>query len=267
MSMPRFATMLANGMKARGHDVDYWKAKPVFSVFSKKELLQKWLGYIDQYLIFSVQIRIRLKKISGDTLFVFTDHALGPYIPMFKEKPHVIHCHDFLAQKSAAGRISENPTSWTGKLYQAYIHRGYSKGRNFISVSEKTKADLSKFVQEGVVRSDVVYNGLNPAFRPLEAYSVRPEIGATIDADVSSGFLLHVGGNQWYKNRTGVIQIYNAWRKISKLQIPLLMIGSKANLRLKAFYEASPYRSDIHLLDGVDDEFVRKAYARSEEHT
>lgn len=250
--------MLSDGMVKRGHKIRICTAEPKFY---KLPFFKKWMGYIDQYVLFPRKISRLLNYTGNDTLFVFADHALGPWVPWVSDRPHVIHCHDFLAQKSALGRIFENKTSWTGKLYQAYIHKGYSRGSNFISVSEKTKADLSEFLQEEPFRSDVVYNGLNPAFRPLESAPTRAEIGTLIHRDVSSGFLLHVGGNQWYKNRIGLLKIYNAWRKISDLQLPILLVGPKASPQLQTSWEASPYRSDILLMADMDDDFVRKAYA------
>lgn len=257
-SMPRFAKMLGDGMLTRGHYIEYFTAKPIFY---KLPFMKKWMGYIDQYLLFRFFINRKLKAYSKDTLFVFTDHALGPWIPFVASKPHVIHCHDFMAQESATGAIAENPTGWSGRIYQNYIRRGYSEGRNFIAVSEKTKIDLQKFLSKTGVRIEMVYNGLSPSFRPGNAIAIRQEISMAIGAEIPSGYLLHVGGNQWYKNRKGVIEIYNAWRNISNIQLPLFLVGPKANSNLQASCDSSPYRSDIYLLSGKDDEFVRKAYA------
>ena len=54
-------------------------------------------------------------------------------------------------------------------------------------------------------------------------------------------YILHVGGNQFYKNRMGVIEIYDQWRKISEKKIPLLLIGEAPELSLKSRYQESPY--------------------------
>src|SRR5690554_2079868 len=81
-SMPRFARMLAEGMKERGHNVEIWMPKPVLHSLPTPAILKKWMGYIDQYIIFPSQIKKRLDAYPPDTLFVFTDHALGPWIPL-----------------------------------------------------------------------------------------------------------------------------------------------------------------------------------------
>ncbi len=261
-SMPRFAMMLAEGMKARGHKIELWSPEARFNKLPVPAFFKKWLGYIDQYIIFPAEVRKRLKETSKDTLFVFTDQALGPWIPLVADRPHVIHCHDFLAQKSALGQIPQNQTSWSGKHYQAFIYRGYSKGKNFISVSEKTRADLADFLPGKPNLSEMVYNGLNQSFTPLDVEAARKALADTTGILLEKGYLLHVGGNQWYKNRKGVIEIYNAWRNAQpEVVLPLLLIGYPPNDALKQMYEASPYKDDIYFLTGLKDEVVRMAYA------
>ncbi len=260
-SMPRFAHLLLDGMRQRGHKVELWHPTPQFHSLAVAKSMKKWLGYIDQYVMFPYVVRNRLKECSPDTLFIFTDHALGPWVPLVAHRPHVIHCHDFLAQRSAKGEIVENQTSWTGRRYQSYIRHGYSQGKNFISVSNKTKQDLHDFIKVDPLVSEVVYNGLNQIYKPLDIYKARKSLLHKVGLDLSSGYLLHVGGNQWYKNRVGIIEIYNAWRKVSELSLPILFIGEKPNSALLQRYYQSPYKQDIHFIESFDDESVRFAYA------
>jgi hypothetical protein len=165
-SMPRFAHMLADGMRARGHEVAMWAPQAKLVNLPAPRALKKWLGYLDQYVLFPMQVRKRLRQCSPATIFVFTDQALGPWVPLLTDQARVVHCHDFLAQRSVLGEIPENPGSWTGYQYQAYIRRGYAQGMHFISVSERTKADLHRFLPVAPISSEVVYNGLNQALRP-----------------------------------------------------------------------------------------------------
>jgi glycosyltransferase involved in cell wall biosynthesis len=260
-SIPRFTRMLAEGMKARGHEVEVRIPRAQFARLPAPNMLRKWLGYIDQYLIFPNEIRDRLKKDPLDTLYVFTDHALGPWVPLVSHRPHVIHCHDFLAQRSALGEIAENPTSWTGRRYQAYIRQGYSQGSAFISVSQTTREDLHRFLPSTPVCSEVVYNGLNQNFAPHNGDEVRDILKTDLGFDTTMGYLLHVGGNQWYKNRQGVIELYDAWRTASSQELPLVLIGEKPNEGLINKWQLSPFREDIHWLSATSDETLRLAYA------
>lgn len=259
--MPRFAKMLADGMEKRGHQIEIWSPTPQFYNLPFPKAFKKWLGYADQYLVFPTRVRKRLKTVKPNSLFVLTDHALGPWLPSVVNRPHVVHCHDFLAQQSALGLIPENPTSWTGKQYQTYIRQGYSKGKNFISVSYKTQQDLHSFINSSTIKSEVVYNGLNPAFNPEDTKYARIEISNKTKLNLEKGYLLHVGGNQWYKNRLGVIEIYDAWRNVSKTPLPLLLVGELPNEKLNARINQSNYQSEIHCFNKIEDNLINAAYS------
>ncbi|WP_207429625.1 glycosyltransferase [Pedobacter sp. SYSU D00535] len=260
-SMPRYASWLARGMREKGHQVELWAPQPQFFRTSLPQKLKKWAGYLDQYIIFPNVVRARLKELEEDTLFVFTDHALGPWVPLVSSRKHVIHCHDFLAQRSALGEILENKTKFTGQLYQKYIRKGYQQGKNFISISNQTRQDLHSFLERIPELSEVIYNGLTGTFMPSQDVCAdRRDLSASFGLDVNSGFLLHVGGNQWYKNRVGVVRLYNQWRNAISNPIPLLLVGSTPDSRLRAAIENSPYRKDIGTLEGVDDAVVKKLY-------
>jgi glycosyltransferase involved in cell wall biosynthesis len=260
-SMDSYAEMLATGMMKRGHNIQLWYPKPVLSKLPVGRFAKKWLSYIDQYIIFPNITRTRIKACNVNTLFVFTDQALGPWVPLVKQNPHVIHCHDFLALSSAMGEFSENRTGWTGRQYQHFIRRGFLKGKNFISVSKNTNKQLNRFLTSTPGYSDVVYNGIKTEFKPYPIDKARGIIQNQTGIAITSGYLLHIGGNQWYKNRTGVIEIYNAWRSTSLLKYPLLLLGAHPSNDLINLYKGSPFKEDIHFLTGMNDEFIRYAYA------
>lgn len=259
--MPRFTKMLADGMQKRGHHVEIWSPQPKFFNLPIPNAAKKWLGYIDQYLVFPKQIRKRLKAVEPDTLFVLTDHALGPWLSLVANYAHIVHCHDFIAQQSALDLIPENPTSWTGKQYQMFIRQGYSKGKNFISVSKKTRQDLHSFVDPSKINSEVVYNGLNQSFEAKDIIKSRIQIGNKTGLDLEKGYLLHIGGNQFYKNRTGVVQIYDEWRIMGKTSLPLLLIGETPDEKLNLRINSSPYKADIYSLNNIEDNLISPAYA------
>ena len=249
-------------MKSRGHTVQLWRPHSFFAKFSSQIKIKKWLGYIDQYVVFASQIKRRLKKIAPNTLFVFTDQALGPWVPFVKNLPHVIHCHDFLAQRSAIGEIPENKLGWTGKKYQSFIKKGYTQGKYFISVSEKTRQDLHKFLSPALPEmSELVYNGLNQEFSYINQKKARKSLSKSTGIFLDDGFLLHVGGNQFYKNRIGVIEIYDQWRKFSSKKYPLVLIGESPDLLLLTRYKNSDFNESIYFLPNKDDKFVRTAYS------
>lgn len=260
MSMPKYAKMIQEGMQARAHSVELWTAQSYFSRLAFTGVIKKWLGYADQFLLFPLIIMWKLAKCPEDTLFVFTDHALGPWVPLINGRPHIVHCHDFLAQRSALGELPENKVKLTGKLYQKLIRYGYRKAENFISISNKTREDLHRFLKEPPKFSEVIYNGLNQDFKPRNPEEARDILRQAFGTELKNGYVLHVGGNQFYKNRSGVIKIYNAWRKSAKKALPLVMIGPPPTASLQELRDNSPFKEDILFLKNITDNELRAAY-------
>lgn len=260
-SMPRYTQILNKGLKKNGYSTEVWSPTAIASSLPAPKTFKKWLGYIDQYIFFPLRVKMKLRNVNKNTLFVFTDNALGPWVPLVKKYKHVIHCHDFLAQRSAFEGIEENSTGYTGMLYQKMIRNGYSQGKNFISVSKKTQTDLHRLLGFTPRISQVVYNAMNRSFSPQPIADTRTLLTDLTGFSLTEGYLLHIGGNQWYKNRIGIIEIYEQLRFRFKLEIPLLLIGTAPDEKLKKLILASPFHKDIHCLSNCTDEMVKNAYA------
>ncbi len=261
VSMPRFSGMLAEGMRRRGHRVETLFPQAKFFNLPLPKKLKKWSGYIDQYLLFPKEIKKKLDRYPNNTLFVFTDNALGPWVPLVADRPHVIHCHDFMAQEAALGRIPECSTGWTGRQYQKLIFKGYSKGKNFISGSQNTQKILQQFLPGKPTKSELVYNGLHQSFELFDTHNARAIVGMEFGLDLTAGYILHVGGNQWYKNRAGVIEMYDAWRSGTKVKLPLILIGLPPSSEVLDAYSNSWHQEDIHFVTNAKDKIVNLAYS------
>ena len=260
-SMPRFAQMIAEGMRARGHLVDIWTARPLAYSVPAPAWLKKWLGYIDQFIFFPVLVRWRLRWLRADTLFVFGDQALGPWVPLVARRPHVIHVHDFMALRSALGEVAQNPTGWAGRQYQALIRRGFSGGSCFVSVSDNTRRQLSRFLPHPPPVSEVIYNGLNYPFRPMGTAEFTAELLPAGLVPPPQGFLLHVGGNEWYKNRQGVLSIYDAYARQTTNPLPLWMVGTEPSAALKEHALRIAPQGQVRFLSGLSNKQVCAAYS------
>ena len=262
-SMLQYTRILAEGMKARNHRVQILAPKPIFAKLGFCRSGTKWFGYIDQYLVFPIQVKNIIRKYSKDTLFVFIDQALGIWVPLVSNRPHVVHCHDFLALQSAIGGNYLRKISWTGKIYQQMIRDGFSKGKNFISISQKTQNDLHKFHSNGSIKSHVVYNQVSQVFKPgnkNKAYTyLRIQFKQRNTRFLSEGYILHVGANLWYKNKKGVLEIYNAWRLNYNRRLPLVMVG-QPDVGLKKWIENRFWRDDFYLLENVTEELLVDLY-------
>ncbi len=261
-SMDRFAGMIAEGMRERGHDVELWTPSPLLSRLAVGRRSLKWLGYVDQYMVFMLRLMWRLRSVGPDTLFVLADHALGMWMPLVRRRPHVIHSHDFTALREYVGDFPSMRTSPTGRVYQALIWRGFRLGRTFVAVSRKTAADLVRFCPGEPPDCRVVYNGLNYPFRPLAPGDAIDRLRRAGCDEPAPGMLLHVGGNQWYKNRTGVLALYFAYCRIVPAPRPLWMIGAApTDAMLADAARAAEHGGTVRWLSGLDTEAVHAAYA------
>lgn len=260
-SMPRYARMIGDGMTRRGHRVEYWTAPSLFVRLAPKPgTFRKWLGYIDAYLIFPAILKFRKRSLSKDTLLVVTDHALGMWVPPIAAEPHVIHCHDFIAQRSAFGDIPGQAAGLSGRTYQKLIRRGYCRGRNFISISENTRNDLNHFLKRPPNVSEVVYNGLHYPFAAMPAAAAADRLKSKHGPAWRDGYFLHVGGNQWYKNRSGVIKLYHQYLIGRETGLPLVMIGAPPNRELRELAEATPRNGRVCFFSEFTDPEVHAAY-------
>ncbi len=267
-SMPRYANMLAQAYRARGHEVEVWTAKAKVRQWVEGTpwaRWSKWAGYVDQYLLFPREVRRKLSTQSKDTLYVFCDQALGPWVPLVRHLPHVVHAHDLLALRSALGLIPENPTSFTGRLYQRYIRHGFQQARHFIAVSGRTRSDLQAHAGIPPEHVDVVYNGLNQAFEPMPPSSALPLLAKAGLPSQDSGFLLHVGGSQWYKNTAGVIKIYQHYlqhqAQHGQAALPLVMVCPPASGHIAQALSDLPPGADARFVQGLDSPTLKAAYA------
>jgi glycosyltransferase involved in cell wall biosynthesis len=263
-SMPLFAEFIMHGLRACGTDVESLTARPFFHRFPCPRKLKKWLGYLDQFLVFPFVLRRYAAKCGPNTLFVFADQALGPWVGAVSSRPHVVHCHDLLALRSSLGEFAENPVSWSGRVYQAAIRNGFSRARNFICVSHKSSADLQRFYSgRAAPRINVVHNGLNRPFQRMPSARAA-ELLAAVGCRYGEGeFLLHVGGNQWYKNREGVVRIYGRYVEKVDKPLPLVMIGAAPGASLLAAVEGLPSAAEVKFVVRPPSEVVEAAYSQA----
>ncbi|MEB3169610.1 MAG: glycosyltransferase [Synechococcaceae cyanobacterium] len=198
-SMRGFAELLVGGMAGRGHRCRTLTAPLRLGRLARPGTgLAKWLGYIDQFLLFPHQLRRTVSQLPPDALVVVVDQALGPWIPHLGGHRHLVHVHDLLALRSSLGEFPQNRLGFSGRLYQRWIRRGFSRARHFLCVSEATRRDLQRLLPPAVLsraQLGVLLNPLLPAFQQADPHRPRQP------------FLLHLGGT-WYKNRLAVLAIF-----------------------------------------------------------
>jgi glycosyltransferase involved in cell wall biosynthesis len=257
--MRLFANQIGDGLRGRGHRVEDLTAPVFFGRFLPRSVpASKWLGYIDQFLIFPPWLWLRARLLPRDALCVLVDQALGPWLPWIGRRAHVVHCHDLLALEAAMGRQPFHGLGWSGRLYQRWILRGFRRGRFFLSVSAATQAALRPYLSQSGQFCAVLYNPVASRFALLP----RPQASAVLHSALPDldrqNFLIHIGVN-WYKNRLGSLCI---WEQVllSGLPIHMVLVGS-LDRECKSWLIQRPHLSPlVHLLDRADDDLVVALY-------
>lgn len=259
-SMNRFAAMLHEGLQARGHRVQR-RTAPARVRALVGGRLAKWAGYLDQYLLYPPLLRAQAARDPVDTLYVFCDQALGPWVPALASRPHVVHVHDLLALRSARGMHPENPTAWTGRLYQRFIRRGFRRARHFIAVSSQSLADLHRFGGVSPVTAEVVHNGMNQAFRRIDPDTARRTLEAAGLPAGPRGMLLHVSRANWYKNLPGLVRLYAAYGARVASPLPLWLVGVSPAAVPEGLLRSLPSGARLEFVRNLGTAELNAAYA------
>ena len=224
-SMRAFADQISSGLQSLGHKVEEITAPVLISrLLSRNHPAAKWLGYVDQFLIFPPLLLMRAVLLPKGTLCVLSDQALGPWLPWLGGRSHLIHCHDLLALEASFGHQPFHKLSRFGRWYQRWILLGFKKGRCFLSVSAATKFALKKQLPKVPLFSSVLYNPLSLRFKVIPKEQAAAALRQPIPQIDQKPFLLHVGST-WYKNRLGVLSI---WEQLHRMGSPhhLVLVGS-----------------------------------------
>jgi glycosyltransferase involved in cell wall biosynthesis len=204
-SMDRFASLLFDGLTSLGHGVRLLKPPPFIGRLRPSPTgLGKWLGYLDRFILFRP---VLTKAVRWADVVHICDQANAMYVPWLKGKPHVVTCHDMLAIRSAFWEIGEHQTGLTGRIYQRWILSGLKKTKHAICVSETTREDVLRLTKISPKNVSVVRNGLNYPYRPMPPNEFAGHL-ERMGLTKYNPFLLHVGGNFWYKNKAGLLRIF-----------------------------------------------------------
>jgi len=261
-SMNRFCDLVRCELAANGHDVNVLRPEPFFvRLLPRARSLRKWLGYVDKFLLFPFVLARRVKAYD---IVHICDHSNSMYTRFLRGKPNVVTCHDLMAVRSALEDVPENPTGWTGRILQGAILRGVRRAQFVVCVSRRTQHDVLRLAGRDKSSTPCVYNGLNYPYSPMDKARALHRVEALAKA-AGSPFFLHVGGNQWYKNRLGVLQIFECLRSREQFsKYRLVMVGQPFNRKMRSFTERRSLRDSVVELTSLPNEDLRALYSLAE---
>ena len=263
-SMQRFAALLETGLAEAGHEVRTLRPAVVLGGLARSESAEKWLGYIDKLVLFP---RVLRKAVEWAEIVHVCDHSNSVYVKYLEERPYLVTCHDLLAVRSAKGEIFQQRTRWSGRRLQSMILRGLERSRHIACVSDATREDVLRVVpgarREGKQVS-CVRNGLNYPYAPMDSAEAGVRL-QNLGLRAERPFLLHIGGNQWYKNRLGVLRIFALLKERAECSgFALVMAGKPLTPELREFIRLQKLESVVVELVNATDEDLRALYSSAE---
>jgi len=222
-SMARYAELLYSELLKRGYEAEIIQPVPVVARFvSAGNRLFHWLAYVDKFILFPPLLWWRARR--ADVVHV-CDHSNSFYLRWTGKIPNLITAHDALAIRSALGHFPQNPTRWAGVRLQRWILAGLMHAGRIVCVSEKTRQDFQSLLFGGPPMT-VISNPLSGEFRSARAEDVTA-VRAACGLVAGDEYLLHVGKDNWYKNRPGVLRIFSELREFPRFrQVKLIMAGA-----------------------------------------
>lgn len=260
--MHRFVNLLQHGLTEAGCDVLWVKPPSVLGRLKSGESgLGKWVGYFDRFVLFPSHLR---RIVQWADVVHICDQANSVYVPWLMGKPNVVTCHDMMAIRSALGEIPQNLTRWSGRVFQRWILSGLRQAQRVVCVSEQTRVELLRVANLPQERITVTPNALHYRFRPMVLEEAEEHLLAMGLAN-ERPFLLHVGGNEWYKNREGVLRIfYHLVKQPGYEQHRLFMAGKPWTPRMRNYIGEMGFVGRIKGLVDVSDEQLRALYSTAE---
>lgn len=261
-SMLRFADLMQRELAARGHKSALLQPQAV--LVGRRPAsggLGKWLGYIDKFILFPWSIKRAIQRFD---IVHICDHSNSMYAKYLTGKPNVVTCHDVLAIKSALGEVPENVVSATGKRLQRMILSGLRTAQYVVCDSEISRADMLRVTRRQAESSEVVYLSLSYPYAPMP----REQALARLDKlgyDARTPFFIHVGADAWYKNRLGLLQIFDRLQQSPGWeQHRLLLVGGEIERELVEYIRQSGLESRVVRLTGLSNEDLQAAYSLAE---
>jgi glycosyltransferase involved in cell wall biosynthesis len=138
---------------------------------------------------------------------------------------------------------------------------GLIKAKHVVCVSEATRRDLLRITGIAEQRVSRIYNSLNYPYSRMSRHEAVARI-QKFSIDPNAPFFLHVGGNQWYKNRLGVLRIFACLKKRSlPRNLNLIMVGKPWTAEMRRFVVEAGIADATFELMGIANEDLRAFYS------
>lgn len=204
------------------------------------------------YLFFEWSITNALKKYK-------IDYFLSPdgFISLRSDVPTLAVIHDiaFEHRNNDVGHLML-------KYYRYFFPKFAHKSARIATVSEYSKKDIIETYKIPDQKIDVVYNGANTIYEPVELttkYNIRKKYTNNCE------YFIYVGSLNPRKNIANLLIAFNEFKKQNSNDIKLLIVGKIMfnDEHFKSIYESMEYKSDVIFTGRLSNEDLHMTLASS----
>ncbi len=202
------------------------------------------------YLWFEYSIPRALKKVNANLFF-----SPDGYLSLKTDVPSINVFHDLNFE-----HYPLDLPSLERKYYRTFFPKYAAKAKRIATVSEYSKSDISELYGVDKNKIDVVYNGANESFKPLDESSKL-----AIRKTFTSGFpyFLFVGSLHPRKNLARLFSAFDQFKNQDNQGIKLMIVGEKKwwTESIKAAYENMKYKDEVIFTAHLNSENLHKVLA------
>ena len=199
---------------------------------------------------FEISLPAKLKKHQPD-LFV----SMDGFLPLNTDIPSLSVIHDL-----AFEHYPEDVPLSASLYYRHFFPRFAQKADRIATVSEFSKNDIARQYNVDKNNIDVVYNGVNENFSPLDE-NQKQECRDRIS--LGQPYFIYVGALHKRKNIARLLKAFDHFRKKTGLPHKLVLIGRKAWKRteMEQAYNEIDHANDVIFTGRISNDDLRKYLA------
>lgn len=206
------------------------------------------------YIWFEWSVKRMLKKIKADA-FISTDGQMC----LSTEVPTLLVIHDL-----AFEHYPEFVNGIASRYYRYFTPKYARKAKQIATVSSFSKQDIISCYGIDADKIDVVYNGCNEMYTPLE---MADQVKVRAQYANGQDYFLYVGSIHPRKNIKNLFLAFDAFKSATKDSSKLIIAGRKAWMftEIEQAYEQMKFKEDVvfvgHLLPEDLHRLIASAFA------
>lgn len=270
-SMQRFAEMVWSFRDTESFDVIFLKPERMLLMKRTSQSgFLKWIGYIDNYLIFPIKLRRMIgrerRKGRNQIILHICDHSNAPFFYIANQAIKLLTCHDLIAIHASMNQVQGIRVGLTGKLLQKIIARSIFLANQIVSVSKETSSNLVSTLSIASDKIATIPNCFNAEFKMIDLIECDDLLSKSNLRPAwlkikEHPFLFNISGNGWYKNRTGLIHIYAKLRSKNKDAPPLVIAGASPEPQLLSLIEEWNLKDYVHFVGRISHQELEALYS------